>query len=103
MKIFNISVFLLGSALVRGDAKQCKDNAVCKRNWIRKECCSDFECNIGMCKIRCRVNSCGQKLCAKRASEFIDSYDSSGKICNFDINGAFTWPGVLSEEEELEN
>ena len=49
----------------------CRNDAGCTSNWVKKKCCSHFNCNTYCNTKRCRVDTCGKTLCAKTAAEFV--------------------------------
>ena len=54
-----------------GATTVCRDDVTCSHNnFVKKKCCSDFECNAYCNTKRCRVDSCGRTHCAIRAADF---------------------------------
>merc|ERR1712167_507967 len=68
--LFNQMKFAILALIGLVAAKQCRTDGVCSSNWVKKKCCSDFECNAYCDTTRCRTNTCCGIKCAKKASDF---------------------------------
>ena len=94
-------------AAATATAKICRNDTVCATNWVKKSCCSDFECNAFCDTIRCRQNTCGVTLCKKTAVEFTNTAtiqrDIYGNViaqqiqCKFPTSGQ-AWKPRMAEE-----
>merc|ERR1711939_1186605 len=67
MKLTFLTLLTLGSVEA---ASFCRNDTYCSNNWVKKKCCSHFQCNAYCNTVRCRTDTCGRTKCFKTAAEF---------------------------------